>query len=86
MSLGSEIYGKGNLPGKEGEFFLGPDLNGRSSFSSNPSKSQYLNIDGYTLANGGLGYRGNRNFSIFIWAKNLFGTDYFEQLLPAGGM
>lgn len=85
VSFGSEVYGKGSLFGKKGEFFLGADLYGRSSFSSSPSKSLYLNIDGYTLLNGRLGFRANKNFSIFIWAKNLFNTDYFEQLLPAGG-
>ena len=44
-----------------------------------------MDIDGYTLLNARLGFRANKNFSIFIWAKNLFDKDYFEQLLPAGG-
>ena len=84
-SLGSEIHGRGRLMGKEGEYFFGADLYGRSSFSSSPSRSLYMDIDGYTLLNARLGFRANKNFSIFIWAKNLFDKDYFEQLLPAGG-
>ncbi|WP_108425412.1 TonB-dependent receptor [Flagellimonas amoyensis] len=85
VTTGTEIHGGGNLFGEKGEFFLGADLYARSSFSSSPSASRYLNIDGYTLVNGRLGFRGNKSFSVFIWAKNLFNKDYFEQLLPAGG-
>ncbi|MCR9226835.1 MAG: TonB-dependent receptor [Flavobacteriaceae bacterium] len=85
VTVGSEIHGKGNLFAEKGEFFLGADLYGRSSFSSSPSASRYLNIGGYALVNGRLGFRGNKSFSIFIWARNLFNKDYFEQLLPAGG-
>lgn len=85
VTVGSEIYGQGNLFGKKGEFFFGADLYGRSSFSSSPSASRYLNIDGYTLVNGRLGFRSNKGFTVFVWARNLFDKDYFEQLLPAGG-
>lgn len=85
VTVGSEVYGKGNLFGKTGEFFFGADLYGRSSFSSDPSASRFLNVEGYTLVNGRLGFRSSKSFSIFIWARNLFDKDYFEQLLPAGG-
>lgn len=85
VTTGSEIYGGGNLFGEKGEFFIGADLYARSSFSSSPSESRYLNVGGYALVNGRLGFRGNKSFSVFIWAKNLFNKDYFEQLLPAGG-
>lgn len=85
VTVGSEIYGKGNLFGKAGEFFFGADLYGRSSFSSDPSASRFLNVEGYTLVNGRLGFRSSKSFSVFVWARNLFDKDYFEQLLPAGG-
>jgi iron complex outermembrane receptor protein len=35
--------------------------------------------------NGRLGFRSNNGLSAFIWARNLFDKDYYEQLLPAGG-
>ncbi len=57
----------------------------RSSFSSNPSPSAYLVVDGYTLINGRVGFRAAQGISLFVWGRNLFDTDYFEQLLPAGG-
>jgi iron complex outermembrane receptor protein len=35
--------------GESGDYFIGVDLSYRSSFSSNPTASQYLNVDAYTL-------------------------------------
>jgi len=57
----------------------------RSRFSSSPTPSQYLNIAGYTLVNARLGYRAIKGFSAYIWSRNLFNQNYFEQLLPATG-
>ncbi len=68
-----------------GEVFLASDIYSRSSFSSSPSPSRFLNIDGYALVNGRLGFRSADNKSIFIWARNIFDKDYFEQLLPGAG-
>jgi iron complex outermembrane receptor protein len=61
------------------------DLFCRSSFSSSPSPSKYLNIDGYYLANGRLGFRAAKGISFYIWTRNLLNRNYFEQLLPAAG-
>ncbi len=71
--------------GKASNFFVSADDYFRTSFSSSPSPSAYLNINGYSLINGRLGFRNNTGISAFIWAHNLFNKDYFEQLLPAGG-
>lgn len=85
-SLGGEFNTeKTRLIGLEGKFFLGFDTYYRSSFSSSPSPSQYLNIDGYALVNGRLGFRATQGLAIFVWGRNLFDQDYFEQLLPAAG-
>ena len=84
-SLGGEVTGSGNLLNQKGRFFLAVDAYYRSSFSSSPSPSKYLNIDGYTLVNGRVGFRASNGVSILFWARNLLDKDYFEQLLPAGG-
>lgn len=84
-SLGGEISTKGNLFGKTGNFFLSTNAYYRSSFSSSPSPSQFLNIDAYTILNAQLGFRATEGLSLFVWSRNLLATDYFEQLLPAGG-
>ncbi len=85
LSTGMEFFNKGTLLGQEGEYFLGGDFFYRSSFSSSPSPSAYLNIDGYTLTNARLGYRTPKGITIYAWCKNLTDTEYFEQLLTAAG-
>ncbi|GAB4055188.1 TonB-dependent receptor [Spirosoma litoris] len=84
-SVGGEVTAPGLLIGLKGNYFFGVDAFYRSSFSSSPSPSQYLNIDGYSLINSRLGFRASSGISIFIWARNLFNTNYYEQLLAAPG-
>jgi len=84
-SLGGEFTTPAAFLGKAGKFFTALEGFYRSSFSSSPSPSAYLNIDGYTLVNGRIGFRATNGLSAFIWARNLLNKDYFEQLLPAGG-
>ncbi|WP_276500929.1 TonB-dependent receptor [Terrimonas pollutisoli] len=84
-SLGGEFNTPAAFLGKAGKFFLALDNYYRSSFSSSPSPSAYLNIEGYTLVNGRLGFRSTNGLSLFVWGRNLFDKDYYEQLLPAGG-
>ncbi len=84
-SVGGEITAKGKLTSLPGNFFFGLDAFYRSSFSSSPSPSQYLNIDDYTLVNSRLGFRASNGISTFIWGRNLFNTNYYEQLLAAPG-
>lgn len=84
-SFGGEASGSGKLLGQEGRFFLAIDTYYRSSFSSSPSPSAYLNIDGYTLLNARAGFRASNGVSILVWSRNLTNKNYFEQLLPAAG-
>ncbi|MET0634500.1 MAG: TonB-dependent receptor [Chitinophagaceae bacterium] len=84
-SLGTEYNVPAAFFGKAGKFFVAADGFYRSSFSSSPSPSAYLNIDGYTLINSRVGFRTTDGLSIFAWVRNLFDKDYYEQLLPAGG-
>lgn len=84
-SLGGEFITPTIFLGKPGRFFVAADGFYRSSFSSSPSPSAYLNIDGYTLINARTGFKTNNGLSAFIWVRNLFDKDYYEQLLPAGG-
>jgi iron complex outermembrane receptor protein len=71
---------------KEGKFFVASEGFYRSEFSSSPSPSAFLNIEGYTLVNARLGFRATNNgFSAFLWGRNILNENYYEQLLPAGG-
>jgi len=84
-SLGGEVASDGKLIGLKGKYFLALDSYYRSSFSSSASPSQFLNIDGYALLNGRIGFRASNGISIVVWGRNLLDKDYFEQLLPAAG-
>ncbi len=84
-SLGGEFDVPAKFLSKEGKFFIALEAYYRSEFSSSATPSQYLNIEGYTLTNGRLGYRTTDGLSFFIWSRNLFNKDYYEQLLIAGG-
>jgi iron complex outermembrane receptor protein len=84
-TLGGEASTSGKFLGQGGKFFLGVDGYYRSEFSSSSSPSPYLNIDGYVLFNARLGFRAAKGVSVFVWGRNLFNKDYFEQLLVAAG-
>ena len=84
-SLGGEFSVPAIFLGNASRFFLGLDGFHRSSFSSSASPSKYLNVDGYMLLNGRVGYKANDGLSAYLWARNIFNKDYHEQLLVAGG-
>ncbi|MEP7094202.1 MAG: TonB-dependent receptor [Flavobacterium sp.] len=84
-SLGGELSDRAKFFGNAGKVFIGLDSYARSEFSSSPSASKYLVVDGYALFNGRLGFRASQGLSIQIWGRNLLNKDYYEQLLPAGG-
>jgi iron complex outermembrane receptor protein len=86
-NLGGELTSRTKklLTKFDGKYFAGFDLYYRSEFSSSPSPSQFLNIDGYALLNARVGFRASEGLSIFLWGRNILDKDYFEQLLPAAG-
>jgi iron complex outermembrane receptor protein len=85
FSTGFESTIKGELIGQQGDYFFAADLFYRSPFSSSPSPSKYLNINGYFLVNARIGFRTQKGLTIYIWTRNLANINYFEQLLPAAG-
>lgn len=84
-SIAAEFTQNGKLLGLEGQFILGADLFYRSEFSSSPSPSKYLNIDGYSVLNGRIGFKADNGISILVWTRNLTNKNYYEQLLAAPG-
>jgi len=84
-SLGGEYSIEGKLLGNSGGFFIASDAYGRSTFSSSPSPSAYLNIAGYALLNARVGFRATDGASVTLWGRNILDKDYFEQLLPGAG-
>ncbi|MEQ1550378.1 TonB-dependent receptor [Sphingorhabdus sp.] len=85
FSFGAEANAPAKLFGEEGQVYLGYDGSYRSRFSSNPSPSDYTWIDGYALSNLRAGFRSDNGINLFLWARNLFDVNYFEQLTVASG-
>ena len=84
-TLGGEWSQKARLLKLDGRFYIGADVFYRSEFSSSPSPSQYLNIEGYALLNGRIGFRADNGLTLSIWARNITDSNYYEQLLAAPG-
>lgn len=84
-SWGAEANLPARLLGKDGEVYAGYDASYRSKFSSNASRSPYLDVDGYALHNFRLGFRAHDGFNIYAWVRNAFDRDYFEQLAITPG-
>jgi len=85
-SFGGEANTRPNtFLGNDGSFFFAIDGFYRSSFSSNPSPSKYLVVDGYALVNARAGFRASSGASVYLWTRNAFNQNYFEQLLPGAG-
>ncbi|WP_114750327.1 TonB-dependent receptor [Pleomorphovibrio marinus] len=84
-SYGAE-WSKGfSIFGEKMTFFLAGEGFFRSEFSSSPSPSRYLNVPGYALFNLRSGCRAGEGITLFVWARNLLDTNYYEQLMPAAG-
>ena len=75
------------LFGLNGDLFAGVDVNSRSNFSSSPTFSQYMVVDGYSLTNVRAGFRSNskNDWQVFAWARNLGNTKYYEFLTAQPG-
>lgn len=84
-SLGGDLSKEGQFFGNQGRFFLAIDSYSRSRFSSSATPSKYLNIQGYSIFNGRIGFRASEGLSVYLWGRNLLDKNYFEQLLPASG-
>jgi len=82
-SLGGEVTAPLRAFGG-GQIFAGLDIYHRSEFSSSPTPSKYLWVDGYSTVNARVGFRASK-WSGYLWARNLLDESYIEQLLAAGG-
>jgi len=71
--------------GRDATAFFGFDGSYRSKFSSNPSRSIYTDIDGYSLANFRVGLRTGKGWEVYGWVRNAFDEDYFDYLATQSG-
>jgi iron complex outermembrane receptor protein len=71
--------------GVNGAIYAGYDGSVRSKYSSNPSRSAYTDIEGYSLSNFRLGFRGENGLDVSVWVRNAFDQNYFELLATQSG-
>ena len=84
VSGGAELSIAGKLSTQLGRYFIAGDASYRSEYSSNPTPSKILNVEGYSLFNTRLGFKSDK-FSAFVWSRNILNTSYYEQLQAAAG-
>ncbi|NNM76210.1 TonB-dependent receptor [Sphingomonas sp. ID1715] len=85
FSYGAEYNVPTRVLGREGEVYFGVDGSYRSKFSSNPSRSIYMDVNGYGLANLRLGFRTDEGLNVFGWVRNATNTRYYELLAITPG-
>ena len=85
LSYGVEFNVPTGVLGGEGQFYVGWDGSYRSTFSSNASRSIYMDIAGYSLNNLRLGFRNSDGINVYGWVRNIFDQDYMEVLATAPG-
>jgi iron complex outermembrane receptor protein len=85
VSIGGEYAVPTTLMSRSGQTFVALDTSYRSRFSSSPTESEYMFVEGYSLVNARLGFRASNGWTISIWARNLFNKDYFDLLSAAPG-
>ncbi|MCD0490588.1 TonB-dependent receptor [Pedobacter sp. MC2016-14] len=84
ISGGAETSTAGKLSTQEGRYFIAGDVSYRSEYSSNPTPSSVLNVQGYALLNARIGFKSDK-FSFFFWSRNIANKNYYEQLQAAAG-
>jgi iron complex outermembrane receptor protein len=85
LSAGVEYASPASLARARGDVFVAVDVSYRSAFSSSASASRYLVIDGYAVVNPRIGFRADDDWSVSLWARNVFDAEYFELLSAAPG-
>ncbi|MGC4081395.1 MAG: TonB-dependent receptor [Vicinamibacterales bacterium] len=85
VSFGGEGTTQGGFFGRSGQYFGAFDASYRSSFSSSPTPSQYLNVDGYALLNTRVGFRASNGWTLSVWARNLLDKNYLDLMSAAAG-
>ena len=76
--------GEYDVPIGGGKAYVGYDGSYRSKFSSNPSRSLYTDIDGYSLSNVRFGFK-TAKWNVYGWVRNVFNQNYLELLSTQSG-
>ena len=72
-------------PVGDGSVFLHVDTASRHGYNGDPSLSRFTRIGAYNLTNASIGYRFASGLEVAVFARNLFDTDYIQNLTIQAG-
>lgn len=61
------------------------DSSFKSGYNGDPSLSRFTYIDSYNVTNASIGIRSDKGWEIAVFARNLFDTDYIQNLTIQAG-
>jgi iron complex outermembrane recepter protein len=64
---------------------LHADSSFKSGYNGDPSLSRFTYIDNYNVTNASIGIRSDKGWEIALFARNLFDTDYIQNLTIQAG-
>jgi len=85
VSIGGEYARPSTVFSHAGQTFVAIDSSYRSRFSSSPTESLYMFVDGYTVLNARVGFRAADGWMVSLWSRNLLGANYFDLLTAQPG-
>ncbi len=85
FTVGADYAHPMHLLGNDGSVFLHADSNTRSGYNGDSSLSRYTYIDGYTVTNGSVGYRFGNGLELAVFARNVFDSNYIQNVTIQAG-
>ncbi len=84
-SVGGEYKHAAAIGATQGEAYLHLEAAYRGDMYGDPTDSRYTLLNGYTIANASLGFRANKTWEAFVWAKNLLDQNYMQNVTVQAG-
>lgn len=85
FTVGADYAHPATLFGNRGSVFLHADSNLRSGYNGDSSLSRYTYITGYNVTNGSVGYRLGNGLELAVFARNLFDSNYIQNVTIQAG-
>ncbi len=73
------------IKGLGGSIFAHADATYRSKQLGDPTGSRFTTIGSYTVVNGSVGHRSNKGWEIAVFARNVFNSDYIQNVTIQAG-
>ena len=83
--MGGEYRRAATIGATRGEAYLHAEAAYRGDVYGDPTDSRYTLLGGYTIANASLGFRADKTWDAFVWAKNLFDQTYMQNVTVQAG-